>query len=194
MKRPFQRLPLLPALMLLLLPVVGAVGVTGCGGGGEETTQQPSGAPEHGGGGERPEAPADQNQGGGRRGAKGHVTLAGALTFDGDAAMGCDVFSGKGLEVTLDQTGTRAPQVQMRIADYAGAGEYPATIVIREHPESGPVREWNGSGKVQIQSRDLGRRKRTALSGTFNGNYQGEGGQGTVSGNFRRCMLKDLAP
>lgn len=186
-QRFLHRFPWAFVLLLLLFPLAG------CGGGPDEGSQ----AKQGGSGGEeaeRPEAPPDQNQGGGRRGAKGHVKLAGALTFDGDAAMGCDVFSDKGLEVTLDQTGTRAPQVQVRIADYAGAGEYPATVVIREHPESGPVREWNGSAKVQIQSREVGRRKRTALSGTFNGNYQGEGGQGTVSGNFRRCVLKDLAP
>ncbi|HEV2854560.1 MAG TPA: hypothetical protein VHC97_17325 [Thermoanaerobaculia bacterium] len=190
-QRFLQRFPWAFALLLLLLPALG--GVIGCGGGPDEGSQ----AKQGGSGGEeaeRPEAPADQNQGGGRRGAKGHVTLTGALTFDGDTAMGCDVFSDKGLEVSMDQTGTRAPQVQVRIADYAGAGEYPATVVIREHPESGPVHEWNGSAKVQVQSRQAGRKKRTALSGTFNGTYTGEGGQGTVAGSFRRCMLKDLVP
>lgn len=190
-QRFLQRFPWVFVLLSLLLS---AAGVIGCGGGPDEGSQ----AKQGGSGGEeaeRPAAPPDQNQGGGgRRGAKGHVTLAGALTFDGDAALGCDVFSDKGLEISMDQTGTRAPQVQVRIADYAGAGEYPATVVIREHPESGPVREWNGSAKVQVQSRQVGRRKRTALNGTFNGTYTGEGGQGTVTGNFRRCMLKDLAP
>jgi hypothetical protein len=190
MNRPFQRLPLLPVLLLLLLPAFGC-------GGGEETTQQPSGAPAQGAAGGPSEAPPDQGQGGGKHGgkggAKGHVTLAGASSFDGDATMSCGAFSGKGLEITLAPA--QAPQVQVRIADFAGAGEYPATIVVSEHPENGAAHEWNGSGKVQVQSREGGRRKRTALSGTFNGNYQGEGGQqGTVSGSFRRCVLKETAP
>jgi len=181
-----QRFPWVLVLLSLLLPLAG------CGGGPDEGNQA-----KQGGGGEteRPAAPPDQNQGGGgRRGAKGHVTLAGALTFDGDTAMSCDMSSDKGLEVSLDPAGAQAPQVQVRIANYTAAGEYPATVVIREHPEGGPVREWNGSAKVQVQSREGGRRKRTALSGTFNGTYQGEGGQGTVTGNFRRCVLKDQAP
>lgn len=187
-QRFLQRFPwvlVLLSLLLLLIPIIG------CGGGPDEGNQAKQGG---GDSTERPAAPPDQNQGGGRRGAKGHVTLAGALTFDGDTAMGCDMSSDKGLEVSLEPAGAQAPQVQVRIANYTAAGEYPATFVIREHPEGGPVREWNGSAKVQVQSREAGRRKRTALSGTFNGTYTGAGGQGTVSGSFRRCVLKDMAP
>ena len=35
--------------------------------------------------------------------------------------------------------------------------------------------------------------KRTALSGTFNGSYKGDGGEGTLSGDFRRCVLREPA-
>ena len=180
-----QRFPWVLVLLSLLLPLAG------CGGGPDEGNQAKQGG---GDSTERPAAPPDQNQGGGKRGAKGHVTLAGALTFDGDTAMACDAPSGKGLEISLDPAGADAPQVQVRIADYKEAGEYPATVVIHEHPGSGSGREWNGSVKVQVQSRQGGRKKRTALSGTFDGTYQGEGGQGTVSGSFRRCVMKEMAP
>lgn len=170
-------------LLSLLLPLAG------CGGGAEQAADH-QGADST----ERPAAPPDQNQGdGGRRAAKAHVTLTGPLTFDADVALGCGVLAEKGLEFTFDQTGTRAPQVQVRVGDYAGEGEYPATVVIREHPESGPVREWNGVAQINIQSRAGGRaKKRTVFNGNFNGTYAGEGGKGTVAGSFRRCSLKEL--
>jgi hypothetical protein len=143
---------------------------------------------------ERPEAPAGQNQGGGgKRGAKAHMTLAGAVQFDGDVAMACNIYSEKGLEFTFDQTETRAPQVQLRIPNIANDGEYQATVIVREHPESGAVREWNGSAKVNLKSHVFGgARKRSGFNGNFTGTYQGQGGTGTLNGNFRRCILKDL--
>jgi hypothetical protein len=143
---------------------------------------------------ERPEAPAGQNQGGGgKRGAKAHMTLAGALQFDGDVAMACNIYSEKGLEFTFDQTETRAPQVQLRITSIVSDGEYPATVIVREHPESGAVREWNGAAKVTLNSKVFGgARKRSGFNGNFTGTYQGQGGTGTLNGTFRRCILRDL--
>jgi hypothetical protein len=143
---------------------------------------------------ERPEAPAGQNQGGGgKRPAKAHMTLAGALQFDGDVAMACNIYTEKGLEFTFDQTETRAPQVQLRIPNIVSDGEYSGTVIVREHPESGAVREWNGSAKVTLKSHVFGgARKRSGFNGNFTGTYQGQGGTGTLNGTFKRCILKDL--
>src|SRR5215217_8559341 len=109
MNRPRTAFRLFAFLLLSsLLPLAG------CGGGesgGTADTSQRSGK-----GTDRPAAPRDQNQGGGgRRGAKAHVTLAGALTFDDDVAMSCGVFPDKGLEFNFDQSEARAPQVRVRI-------------------------------------------------------------------------------
>ena len=192
MNRPRTASSLVPFLFLsLLLPLAGCGGGSESTGGTADNSQQGTEATQ------RPAAPPGQNQGGkGRRGAKGHVALTGALTFDGDVAVGCDVFPDKGLQFTLDQADARAPQVQVRVVDFAGDGEYPATVVIKEHPESGPVREWNGAAKVNVQSRQVGKaKKRTVFGGSFNGTYEGEGGKGTVAGEFRRCSMKEmLAP
>jgi hypothetical protein len=192
MSRPHSAFRLLSFLLLSsLLPLAGCGGGDSEQAGGTADTSQRSGK-----GTDRPAAPRDQNQGGGgRRGAKAHVTLTGALTFDGDAAMSCGVFPDKGLEFSFDQTDTRAPRVQVRVVDFVDDGEYPATVVITEHPESGPVREWNGAAKIKVQSHQVGKaRKRTSYNGEFNGTYEGQGGKGTLSGNFRRCIFRDLAP
>jgi len=173
----------LPALSLLLL-----LPMAGCGSGAdketkasqEETAQAPEAAPDQ-----------KQGGGGGRRhgGPKAHLTLAGATTFDGDVAAGCDLAADKNLEVTFSQEG--APQVQMRLPAFTADGQYTAAVVVKE--TSGAAREWNGTAKVDVKSRELGGKKRTAFNGTFDGTYQGQGGTGTLNGNFRRCFIKGQA-
>ena len=170
----------LPALSLLLL-----LPLAGCDSGADketnasqdETAQAPAAAPEQ-----------RQGGGGGRRhgGPKAHLTLAGATTFDGDVATGCDLSADKNLEVTFSQEG--APQVQMRLPSFAADGQYTAAVVVKE--TSGAAREWNGTAKVDVKSREMGGGKRTAYNGTFDGTYQGQGGTGTLNGNFRRCFIK----
>ncbi len=168
--------------LLLLLPLAG------CGSGADKETKAPQD--------ETAQAPAggeDQKPGGGGRrhgGPKAHLTLAGAMTFDGDVATGCDLSADKNLEVTFSQEG--APQVQMRLPSFAADGEYTAAVVVKE--TSGAAREWNGTAKVDVKSREMGGgKKRTAYNGTFDGTYQGQGGTGTLNGNFRRCILKEQA-
>jgi hypothetical protein len=189
MSRPRTAFRLFASLLLSsLLPFAG------CGGGESGGTADNS--QRSGKGTDRPAAARGQNQGGGgRRGAKAHIALTGALTFDNDVALSCGVFPDKGLQFTFDQTEARAPQVQVRVVDFVDDGEYPATVVIREHPESAPVREWNGAAKIKIESHQFGKaKKRTGFNGEFTGTYEGQGGKGTLSGNFRRCILRDLAP
>jgi hypothetical protein len=180
--RTFFRHFSLPALSLLLL-----FPLAGCGSGPDKETKasqdENAQAPAEGG---------DQKQGGGRRhgGPKAHLTLAGAVAFDGDVATGCDLAADKNLEVNFSQEG--APQVQMRLPAFSADGEYTAAVVVKE--TSGTAREWNGTAKVQVKSREMGGgKKRTAYNGTFDGTYQGQGGTGTLNGNFRRCILKDQA-
>ncbi|MFL6193991.1 MAG: hypothetical protein ACJ75H_07460 [Thermoanaerobaculia bacterium] len=173
--------------MLLLLPLAG------CGGRTDESGQsgnREQAGPRGGQEAKRPVAPRGQNQRFGKHVAKAHLTLTGPLQLDADVPMACGVFPDKGLEFTFDKVGEQAPQVQVRIPDFVRDGEYPASVVIREHPESGPVREWEGSAKVNVKSRTVGgARKRTAYNGTFNGIYSGSAGKGALNGQFRRCVL-----
>lgn len=175
----FYRFSFVPVLLLLLLPLAA------CGGEPDQGEQvQDTETPA-------PPAPGQPQGGGGRRGAKGHVTLTGALSFDGDVPVACGVASDKGLEVIFNPNEGEASQVQVQIESFNGPGNYPATFVMRE---GGTDRRWNGTAQVEIQSRDMGKKggKRTALSGTLNGTYKGEG-QGSISGNFRRCVIRDQA-
>ncbi len=168
--------------LLLLLPLAG------CGSGADKETKaaQDEAAPA-------PAEGAGQKQGGGGRrhgGPKAHLTLAGATTFDGDVATGCALSADKNLEVTFSQEG--APQVRMRLPAFDADGQYTAAVVVKE--TSGAAREWNGTAKVDVKSREMGGgNKRTAYNGTFDGTYQGQGGTGTLNGNFRRCFLKEQA-
>lgn len=176
------RFSFVPALLLLLLPLVA------CGGGpdkGDQAVQQE---------GETPAPPAPgQPEGGGKRGPKGHIALTGALQFEGDTPLDCGTETGKGLELVYNRNGGEASQVQFQVPTFTAAGKYSAKVVIRE---GGSGREWNGTAQMDIQSREMNRKaggKRTALSGTFNGSYKGDGGEGTLSGNFRRCVLREPA-
>ncbi len=183
MNRPntvFNRFSLVPVLLVLLfLPLAG------CGGGPDEGEQvQDAGTPA-------PPAPGQAPGAGGRRGAKGHVALTGALAFNGDVPVSCGVASDKKLEVIFNPNEGEASQVQVQVQSFNGPGNYPATFVIRE---GGTTRQWNGDAQVEVQSRDMGKKggKRTALSGTLKGSYKGNG-QGNMEGSFRRCVIRDQA-
>ncbi len=184
MNRPravFYRFSFVPVLLLLVLPLVA------CGGGPDkgDQAQQDTEAPA-------PPAPG-QPEGGGRRGPKGHIALTGALQFEGDTPLDCEVAAGKGLALDYNRNNGEASQVQFQVPTFTAAGKYPATVVIRE---GGSGREWKGTAQMEIQSREMNRKssgKRTALSGTFSGSYKGERGEGTLSGNFRRCVLREPA-
>jgi hypothetical protein len=135
----------------------------------------------------------DQNQGGGRRrGPKAHLTLAGALQFEGDFSLDCNLGADKTLQLAFDPTDGKGPHVELRAAGVGAEGEYPATVTVHEQPEGGAARDWTGTTKVQLKSHVFGgARKRSGFNGNFTGTYQGPGGSGTLNGNFRRCILKD---
>lgn len=163
----------LPALpLLLLLPMAG------CGANPDTTAATPQGAatPGHG----KPQ---------------GHLTLAGAVTFDGDLPLTCDTFPENGVVLTFGQAGASTPETELRIGSFATDSEYPANVVIHDQPAPGTQRSWTGTVKMQVQSHPLGGlRKRTELNGTFSGTYQGNtGGTGTLKGQFQRCIIRGVA-
>ena len=136
------------------------------------------------------------------------LTLTGPLQADGGFNMDCNTYSDRGLQVTFasgvqEQEETagehgREIQIQIRINDYIGPGEYPVGIVINEHGEHGLERRWNGSAMANIQSRVAsqgGIRRQSVVSGSFEGTYQGQqGGQGTIRGTFQACPMRELIP
>lgn len=136
-----------------------------------------------------------------------HLTLTGPLQADGVFNMDCNTYSDRGLQVTFALGGQeeeetagehgRDLQIQVRINDYVGAGEYPVGIVINEHGEH-DFRRWNGSATANIQRRTAssgGIQRHSAVSGSFEGTYQGQGGgHGTIRGTFQDCATRELIP
>jgi hypothetical protein len=135
--------------------------------------------------------------------ASARLTLTGSLQADGEFAVDCGVYSDRGLQFTFappmhgGEHGGEL-QIQVRINDYIGAGEYPVGIVINEHEGHGHLKRWNGVATASIQSRvsrTRGIREQSEASGSFEGTYEGQGGgHGTIRGTFQGCALRDLIP
>lgn len=135
------------------------------------------------------------------------LTLTGPLAADGGFNMDCNIYSDRGLQLTFASGGQeeeetagehgRDLQIQIRINDYIGPGEYPVGIVINEHGDHGFER-WNGSAMANVQRRmssPRGIRQQSEVSGSFEGTYQGQqGGHGTIRGTFQNCAMRELIP
>lgn len=135
------------------------------------------------------------------------LNVTGPLAANGEFNMDCNIYSDRGLQLTFASGGQeeeetagehgRDLQIQVRINDYIGAGEYPVGIVINEHGEH-DFQRWNGSATASVQRRispRRGIRQQSLVSGSFEGTYQGQGGgQGTIRGTFRNCIMRELIP
>ena len=140
--------------------------------------------------------------------ASSRLTLTGPLQTDGGFTLDCNIYSDRGLQVTFAQgdrheeeetAGHNAPdlQIQVRVNDFMGSGEYPVGLVINKHGEHGLESRWNGVATANIQSRvsDSGIQRHSVVSGTFEGTYGGQqGGQGTIRGTFQSCATRELIP
>jgi hypothetical protein len=136
------------------------------------------------------------------------LTLTGPLQADGGFMLDCNIYSDRGLQMTFAQgdrheegeaAGGKAHdlQIQVRVNDYMGSGEYPVGLVINEYGEHGLEHTWNGVATASIRSRLAGGgiQQRSAVGGTFEGTYGGrQGGQGTIRGTFQSCATPELIP
>lgn len=127
----------------------------------------------------------DQGQGGGRkRGPKAHLTFAGALQAEGDYTLDCNLGADKTLQMTLNPLDEKGPRVEVKIANVAAAGDYQAAVTVHG------AQEWTGTGKANLKSHEFGgARKRSGFNGDLSGDITGPGGKGTLTGNFRRCIV-----
>ncbi len=137
------------------------------------------------------------------------LTITGPLAADGGFDMDCNIYSDRGLQLTFASGGEEAAepakehgrdlQIQLRVNDYVGAGEYPVGVVINvvEHGGHG-FKRWNGWATANIQRRLAspgGLRQQSEVSGSFEGTYQGQqGGHGTIRGTFQNCAMRELIP
>lgn len=182
-----------------ILPILLLVSFVGCDGDDEQvggTSKEevrPMDSPASPTGQEtRVPTPPPAKEGEEARQDSAHLTLTGGQQIDGQYSVSCNL-SNEGLEITLDQRGTRAPQVELTIGDYMTQGTYQAAVIVRVHPEQGDPRESTGTARVDIQTQNrTGVQGETELSGSFNGAYTGQAGQGTISGRIDRCLPMEL--
>jgi hypothetical protein len=124
--------------------------------------------------------------------ANGHLGATGDLVFDGDVAVSCSVYSGKGFEIGFDSPG--APQVLLRIDDFLGAGTYQAGALVRAGAAHGLL---ESAGRVSLQLK-VARTDRphdgSLVSGSFTGAYAGRAGEGTISGRIDGCFYDGVLP
>ena len=121
--------------------------------------------------------------------ADAHLTLTGSYEVNGKAASNCALFPNKTFQIGLNVPG--APFFVLRLENFHGAGEYDGDGRVRANFSGETVRQSRGVTKTTITvvpSNEPGGRE--SISGTFSGTYKGEGGQGTVSGTFERCLYE----
>lgn len=138
-----------------------------------------------------------------------NLTLTGPLHADGAFQLDCNIYSDRGLQVTFAQEETHAGeaaagghattlQIQVRVNDYMGPGEYPVGLVINELGEHGVEGRWNGVAIASITSKVAstgGIQRHSLVGGSFEGSYEGQQGkQGTIHGNFQSCATRELIP
>jgi hypothetical protein len=121
--------------------------------------------------------------------ASGHVTLGGDYRVDKDALTTCALFPNHSFQVALNAP--QAPLIFLYIKNYAGAGTYDAEARVRANYSGETMRVSRAAARTEIRvvpaadHNDL-------ISGTFAGQYKGEGGQGTIAGRFESCLYPHL--
>jgi|GEM_PF-4043597 len=131
----------------------------------------------HGGDGEHADGHGggdhgEGDHGGGEDGhAGGHLVLAKTATF------------------ALTPPGDAPLRLVVEIPDYDGEGEYDAVLRLEGIAEDGSYAESTGSGTATVEKGTLLSSSAAThwISGTFEGTYAGDAGQGEASGSVERC-------
>lgn len=119
----------------------------------------------------------------------GHLTLTGDYRVDRGALTTCALFPNQSFQVAF--TAPQAPYVFLYIKSFRGAGTYDAEARVRAIYSGETLRVSRGATKAEIrvvpaaENSDL-------ISGSFQGEYKGEGGKGTVAGRFESCRYQGL--
>jgi len=128
----------------------------------------------------------------GATGATGATLAAtGRQSFEGQAAYRCVIHEAEGLQVNFRTGDPELPAVAVRIADLQGSGPYRARLFVTGRSRTGALVTSTGEAHVEVQRRDLpgqpGGSAVALLSGSFEGEYGGQAGKGSVEGRFGTC-------
>lgn len=116
------------------------------------------------------------------------LAASGRQTFEGPAAFRCVLHDETGLQVNFRTRDSDMPAVAVRIEDFEGAGPYRARLFVTGRSRTGALVTSMGEANVQVQERTGPEGRPVAfLSGSFEGDYTGQAGKGSVEGRFGTC-------
>jgi hypothetical protein len=169
---PSLRSPRFPALCagLLLLAACGA----------EEPPRLTDAGP-------RPaEIPRQQEQA--VKGGGAVLAAIGRQSFEGPVAFRCVIHEERGLQVNFRTQDPEIPAVAVRIDEFQGTGPYRARLFVTGRSRTGALVTSTGGADVEVQERDLPDGSSfVLLSGSFEGDYTGAAGKGSIEGRFETC-------
>lgn len=120
--------------------------------------------------------------------AEAQLVLTGSYKVDGKASANCALFPNKTFQVGINVPA--APFFVLRLENFHGAGEYDGDARVRANYSGESVRQSRGIAKTKITVTQAAPGGEDEISGTFSGTYKGEGGEGTLSGAFERCLYE----
>lgn len=134
--------------------------------------------------GPRPaEIPRQQEQA-----VKGGGAVLAMQFFEGPAAFRCVIHEERGLQVNFRIQDPEIPAVAVRIEDFQGTGPYRARLFVTGRSRTGALVTSTGGANVEVQERDLPDGSAfVLLSGSFEGDYTGAAGKGSIEGRFETC-------
>lgn len=116
------------------------------------------------------------------------LAAIGRQSFEGPAAFRCVVHEDRGLQVNFRTRDPELPAVAVRIEDFQGTGPYRARLFVTGRSRTGALVTSTGGADVEVQERKLPDGSALLLlSGSFEGNYTGEAGKGSIEGRFDTC-------
>lgn len=121
--------------------------------------------------------------------ASGHLTLAGDYCVDRDSLTTCALFPDRSFQVAFSTP--QAPYVFLYVKRFSGAGIYDAEARVRANYSGETMRVSSAATRTEIRVAP-GPGHRDLISGSFAGQYAGEGGKGTVAGRFANCLYRHL--
>ena len=122
------------------------------------------------------------------RGGGAVLAAIGRQSFEGAAAFRCVLHEDRGLQVNFRTRDSELPSVAVRIEDFQGTGPYRARLFVTGRSRTGALVTSTGDANVEVQERDLPDGSAfVLLSGSFEGDYTGAAGKGSIEGRFETC-------
>ena len=116
------------------------------------------------------------------------LAAIGRQSFEGPAAFRCVLHDETGLQVNFRTRDSEIPAVAVRIEDFQGAGPYRARLFVTGRSRTGALVTSTGEANVEVKERAGPEGRPVAfLSGSFEGDYMGQAGKGSIEGRFGTC-------